>query len=151
MTYNAVKAAEISLAKSLAQQLASSNIRVNSVSPGWMRLMSAVAGAVTGASGAGLAATGSDSVQRQTSPATSGRRHDRATRADGKPPPRERRVSRMIFLVSLRRSLADNGSMFEAPDYATSLRNFVADYEGARQQAVRLAPEDQDAHRGTAG
>jgi 3-oxoacyl-[acyl-carrier protein] reductase len=34
MTYNAVKAAEISLAKSLAQQLASSNIRVNSVSPG---------------------------------------------------------------------------------------------------------------------
>jgi len=34
MTYNAVKAAEISLAKSMAQQLASSNIRVNSVSPG---------------------------------------------------------------------------------------------------------------------
>ena len=34
MTYNAVKAAEISLAKSLAQQLAPSNIRVNSVSPG---------------------------------------------------------------------------------------------------------------------
>lgn len=34
MTYNAVKAAEISLAKSLASQLASSNIRVNSVSPG---------------------------------------------------------------------------------------------------------------------
>ncbi|HEX5109356.1 MAG TPA: SDR family oxidoreductase [Vicinamibacterales bacterium] len=34
MTYNAMKAAEISLAKSLAQQLASSNIRVNSVSPG---------------------------------------------------------------------------------------------------------------------
>jgi len=34
MTYNAVKAAEISLAKSLAQQLASVNIRVNSVSPG---------------------------------------------------------------------------------------------------------------------
>jgi 3-oxoacyl-[acyl-carrier protein] reductase len=34
MTYNAVKAAEISLAKSLAQQLASDNIRVNSVSPG---------------------------------------------------------------------------------------------------------------------
>jgi 3-oxoacyl-[acyl-carrier protein] reductase len=34
MTYNAVKAAEISLAKSLAQQLASSNVRVNSVSPG---------------------------------------------------------------------------------------------------------------------
>jgi 3-oxoacyl-[acyl-carrier protein] reductase len=34
MTYNAVKSAEISLAKSLAQQLASSNIRVNSVSPG---------------------------------------------------------------------------------------------------------------------
>ena len=34
MTYNAVKAAEISLGKSLEQQLASSNIRVNSVSPG---------------------------------------------------------------------------------------------------------------------
>ena len=34
MTYNAVKAAEISLAKSLAQQLASVNIRVNSISPG---------------------------------------------------------------------------------------------------------------------
>lgn len=34
MTYNAVKAAEISLAKSLAQQLAASNIRVNSVAPG---------------------------------------------------------------------------------------------------------------------
>jgi 3-oxoacyl-[acyl-carrier protein] reductase len=34
MTYNAVKAAEISLAKSLAQQLAGDNIRVNSVAPG---------------------------------------------------------------------------------------------------------------------
>jgi 3-oxoacyl-[acyl-carrier protein] reductase len=34
MTYNAVKAAQISLGKSLAQQLASSNIRVNSLSPG---------------------------------------------------------------------------------------------------------------------
>ena len=34
MTYNAVKAAEISLGKSLAQQLATDNIRVNSVSPG---------------------------------------------------------------------------------------------------------------------
>jgi 3-oxoacyl-[acyl-carrier protein] reductase len=34
MTYNAVKAAEISLAKSLAQQLACDNIRVNSVAPG---------------------------------------------------------------------------------------------------------------------
>ena len=34
MTYNVVKAAEISLAKSLAQQLAPMNIRVNSVSPG---------------------------------------------------------------------------------------------------------------------
>ena len=34
MTYNALKAAEISFAKSLAQQLAPSNIRVNSVSPG---------------------------------------------------------------------------------------------------------------------
>jgi 3-oxoacyl-[acyl-carrier protein] reductase len=34
MTYNAVKAAEISLAKSLAQQLARDNIRVNSVAPG---------------------------------------------------------------------------------------------------------------------
>jgi 3-oxoacyl-[acyl-carrier protein] reductase len=36
MTYNAVKAAEISLAKSLAQQLARDNIRVNSVAPGSM-------------------------------------------------------------------------------------------------------------------
>jgi 3-oxoacyl-[acyl-carrier protein] reductase len=34
MTYNAVKAAEISLAKSLAQQLAPMNVRVNSVAPG---------------------------------------------------------------------------------------------------------------------
>ena len=34
MTYNVVKAAEISLGKSLAQQLAKDNIRVNSVSPG---------------------------------------------------------------------------------------------------------------------
>ena len=34
MTYNAVKAAEISLAKTLAQQLAGDNIRVNSVAPG---------------------------------------------------------------------------------------------------------------------
>jgi 3-oxoacyl-[acyl-carrier protein] reductase len=34
LTYNVVKAAEISLAKSLAQQLAPMNIRVNSVSPG---------------------------------------------------------------------------------------------------------------------
>lgn len=34
MTYNAVKAAEISLAKAMAQELAPSNIRVNSVSPG---------------------------------------------------------------------------------------------------------------------
>jgi 3-oxoacyl-[acyl-carrier protein] reductase len=34
MTYNAVKAAEISLAKSLAQELAPDNIRVLSVSPG---------------------------------------------------------------------------------------------------------------------
>lgn len=34
MTYNAVKAAEISLAKSLAQELACDNIRVNSVAPG---------------------------------------------------------------------------------------------------------------------
>jgi len=37
MTYNAVKAAEISLAKSMAQQLAASNIRVNSVAPGSIR------------------------------------------------------------------------------------------------------------------
>lgn len=34
MTYNAVKAAEISLAKSLARQLAAERIRVNSVAPG---------------------------------------------------------------------------------------------------------------------
>jgi 3-oxoacyl-[acyl-carrier protein] reductase len=34
MTYNAVKSAEISLGKSLAQQLAPMNIRVNSVAPG---------------------------------------------------------------------------------------------------------------------
>jgi 3-oxoacyl-[acyl-carrier protein] reductase len=34
MTYNAVKAAEISLSKSLAQQLAKDGIRVNSVAPG---------------------------------------------------------------------------------------------------------------------
>jgi 3-oxoacyl-[acyl-carrier protein] reductase len=34
LTYNAVKAAEISLAKSLARELASDNIRVNSVAPG---------------------------------------------------------------------------------------------------------------------
>ena len=34
MTYNAVKAAQISLAKSLAAQLAKDNIRVNSVAPG---------------------------------------------------------------------------------------------------------------------
>ena len=34
MTYNAVKSAEISLAKSLAQQLARDNIRVVSVAPG---------------------------------------------------------------------------------------------------------------------
>ena len=34
MTYNAMKAAEISLGKSLAQQLAPLHIRVNSVAPG---------------------------------------------------------------------------------------------------------------------
>ena len=34
MTYNAVKAAEISLAKSMAQQLAKDGIRVNSIAPG---------------------------------------------------------------------------------------------------------------------
>ena len=34
MTYNAVKAAEISLAKAMAQELAADNIRVNSVAPG---------------------------------------------------------------------------------------------------------------------
>jgi 3-oxoacyl-[acyl-carrier protein] reductase len=34
MTYNAVKAAEISLGKAMAQQLARDNIRVNSVAPG---------------------------------------------------------------------------------------------------------------------
>jgi len=37
MTYNAVKAAEISLAKSMAQQLAGDGIRVNSVAPGSIR------------------------------------------------------------------------------------------------------------------
>ncbi len=37
MTYNAVKAAEISLAKAMSQQLASDNIRVNSVAPGSIR------------------------------------------------------------------------------------------------------------------
>jgi 3-oxoacyl-[acyl-carrier protein] reductase len=36
MTYNAVKAAEISLAKAMAQQLARDSIRVNSVAPGSM-------------------------------------------------------------------------------------------------------------------
>jgi 3-oxoacyl-[acyl-carrier protein] reductase len=34
MTYNAVKAAEVALAKAMAQQLAQDNIRVNSVAPG---------------------------------------------------------------------------------------------------------------------
>ena len=34
MTYNAVKAAEISLAKAMARELAADNIRVNSVAPG---------------------------------------------------------------------------------------------------------------------
>ncbi|HXT69607.1 MAG TPA: SDR family oxidoreductase [Vicinamibacterales bacterium] len=34
MTYNAVKAAEVSLAKAMAQQLAKDNIRVNSIAPG---------------------------------------------------------------------------------------------------------------------
>jgi 3-oxoacyl-[acyl-carrier protein] reductase len=34
MTYNSVKAAEISLAKSMARELAPDNIRVNSVAPG---------------------------------------------------------------------------------------------------------------------
>jgi 3-oxoacyl-[acyl-carrier protein] reductase len=37
MTYNAVKAAEISLAKAMAQQLAQDNIRVNSIAPGSIR------------------------------------------------------------------------------------------------------------------
>jgi uncharacterized membrane protein YkvA (DUF1232 family) len=31
--------------------------------------------------------------------------------------------------------------VFDAPDYAASLRHFVEGYEGARQRAVRLAPE----------
>jgi 3-oxoacyl-[acyl-carrier protein] reductase len=44
MTYNVVKAAEISLAKSLAQQLAPSNIRVNSVSPDRSRSRAAPGG-----------------------------------------------------------------------------------------------------------
>ena len=55
MTYNTMKAADISLAKSLAQQLAPFNIRVNSVSPGsilfeggswWRRQQSDPAGIV---------------------------------------------------------------------------------------------------------
>jgi 3-oxoacyl-[acyl-carrier protein] reductase len=54
MTYNAVKAAEISLAKALAQQLAPANIRVNSVAPGsimfpggsWHRRQQADPGAI---------------------------------------------------------------------------------------------------------
>jgi 3-oxoacyl-[acyl-carrier protein] reductase len=37
MTYNLVKAGEISLAKAMAQQLAKENIRVNSVAPGSIR------------------------------------------------------------------------------------------------------------------
>jgi 3-oxoacyl-[acyl-carrier protein] reductase len=37
MTYNAVKAAEISLAKAMAQQLAKDHIRVNSIAPGSIR------------------------------------------------------------------------------------------------------------------
>src|SRR2546429_8019144 len=37
MTYNAVKAAEISLAKAMAQQLAKDNLRVHSVAPGSIR------------------------------------------------------------------------------------------------------------------
>jgi 3-oxoacyl-[acyl-carrier protein] reductase len=37
MAYNAVKAAEISLAKAMARQLAADNIRVNSVAPGSIR------------------------------------------------------------------------------------------------------------------
>src|SRR5262249_47404055 len=37
MTYNAVKAAEISLAKAMARELAPDNIRVNSVAPGSIR------------------------------------------------------------------------------------------------------------------
>jgi len=37
MTYNAVKASEISLAKAMAQQLAPDNIRVNSIAPGSIR------------------------------------------------------------------------------------------------------------------
>lgn len=31
--------------------------------------------------------------------------------------------------------------MFEAPDFAASLRRFVHDYRGARQRAVLLAPD----------
>jgi 3-oxoacyl-[acyl-carrier protein] reductase len=37
MTYNAVKSAEISLAKAMARQLARDNVRVNSVAPGSIR------------------------------------------------------------------------------------------------------------------
>ena len=51
MTYNAVKAAEISLAKSMAQQLARDNIRVNSVAPGRFCFRGIVAPPSAGRSG----------------------------------------------------------------------------------------------------
>ena len=51
MTYNAVKAAEISLAKSMAQQLARDNIRVNSVAPGSILFPGGLAPPPAGGSG----------------------------------------------------------------------------------------------------
>jgi uncharacterized membrane protein YkvA (DUF1232 family) len=43
--------------------------------------------------------------------------------------------------VAARVAVGDDEGMFEAPDYASSLRSFVEGYEGSRQQVVRLAPE----------
>ena len=61
MVYNAVKAAEISLAKAMAQQLAKDNIRVNSVAPGRFSFP-----AVRGTSGRRPIPRGSPSSSRQS-------------------------------------------------------------------------------------